>query len=66
MRSLTMFFACALLATSLASCLRDTCEAEVEYIRYDPIYVQAASFRTEIGPEAPRELEMYLFIYNLV
>ncbi len=52
-----MFFACALLATSLASCLRDTCEAEVEYIRYDPIYVQAASFRTEIGPEAPRELE---------
>jgi len=52
-----MFFACALLATSLASCLRDTCEAEVEYIRYDPIYVQPTAFRTEIGPEAPRELE---------
>jgi hypothetical protein len=52
-----MFFACALLATSLASCLRDTCEADVEYIRYDPIYVQPTTFRTEIGPEAPRELE---------
>ena len=52
-----MFFAFALLATSLASCLRDTCEAEVAYIRYDPIYVQPTAFRTEIQSEAPRELE---------
>jgi len=52
-----MFLACAFFAISFSSCLRDTCEAEVEYIRYDPIYVQPTSFRTEIGPEAPRELE---------
>ncbi|MEM8526392.1 MAG: hypothetical protein AAGG68_17250 [Bacteroidota bacterium] len=41
----------------LQSCLQDACEATRTFVRFDPIYKQAADLRTEVAYEAARALK---------
>jgi len=51
------FLFIALLTMSLQSCVKDTCESEVTYTRYTPVYITVDEIRTDIQVEAPRALE---------
>lgn len=64
MRSLTYFLLLNLTIVGLSSCLQDSCESEAHYVRYDPVYVPAEVFRTDIRPEGPRALERTGKIYT--
>jgi hypothetical protein len=57
MRSIVLFAATFLLLGTLSSCLKDSCEREVTYIRSTPVYMTKAEIRLGTPTtEAPREL----------
>lgn len=42
---------------SLQGCLKDQCQEEVTYLRYNPVYLTAEEIRQDISVETPRALE---------
>ncbi|MCB0635686.1 MAG: hypothetical protein KDC54_03665 [Lewinella sp.] len=67
MRSILLLSTSLLLLGTLSSCLKDTCEREVTYIRSTPIYMTKAEIRLGTPTtEAPRELDdvAQFYYYN--
>ena len=46
-----------IITISFSSCLKDECDATRTYVRYDPVYLQAAQLRKAIEMTEPRALE---------
>ncbi|MBR9923217.1 MAG: hypothetical protein GYB31_20495 [Bacteroidetes bacterium] len=55
-----------LLGFGLQSCVKDSCEREVTYLDYIPVYKTVEDIRQDITPEAPRDLEApgKIYFYN--
>ena len=53
----------ALISMCLQSCIKDTCEGELTYIQFTPIYVTVDDIRKDIQVEAPRPLKQPGKIY---
>lgn len=65
MKILRLFSLLAIVALAFfaSACLRDECEAEHSYVRYDPVFIQPAVLRAKIAMGSPQKIRQAGKIY---
>ncbi|MCB0515467.1 MAG: hypothetical protein R2798_01500 [Chitinophagales bacterium] len=65
-QNFSLFISLCLIALSFQSCMKDTCEASLRYISYEPVYKTPEEIRHPIAMEVARDLENpgKIFYYN--